>query len=472
MGRFEPDARKLLDDVGGKENISAVSHCVTRMRFVLKDPAKAKVKDIEDLDSVKGSFTQAGQFQVIIGNEVDQFYNDFAKISGLSGVSKAEAKVAAKDNQSPLQKAMSTLAEIFAPIIPAIVVGGILLGLRNVIGDLPLDALGGKKIAEISQFWAGTYDFLWLICEAVFHMLPVMITWSVVKKMGGTEALGIVLGLCLVSGQLLNAYGVASAKEIPFWDFGFATINKIGYQAQVLPAIFAGLCFVYLERFWKRVIPNAIAMVFVPLLSLVPTVLLAHVLLGPVGWKIGSWIADIVYAGLTSTFRWLFGGVFGTFYSPLVITGLHHMTNAIDLQLMQQFNGTILWPMIALSNIAQGSSTLAIYFANRKDAKVSSVSLPSAISAYLGVTEPAMFGVNIKYRYPFVCAMIGSGIACLLSVLMNVQSFGIGVGGIPGILSIQPVYYLKFALCMAIAIVVPFVLTTLMQKRKGSTENA
>ena len=294
MGKYEQDARLLLEYVGGKENIAAVSHCVSRMRFVLNDPAKADVAKIEALKSAKGTFTQAGQFQVIIGNTVSDFYNDFIAVSGIDGVSKEAVKSAAKQNQNALQKVMSVLAEIFAPLIPA-----------------------------------------------------------------------------------------------------------------------------------------------------------------------------IVYAGISGSFRVVFGAIFDFVYAPLVITGLHHMSNAIDMQLIADFGGTMLWPMIALSNIAQGSAVLGMIYLQRKNAAAQEVNVPSCISCYLGVTEPAMFGVNLKFHFPFICGMIGSAIAAVVCVATSTTANAIGVGGIPGILSIQPAYMLSFALCMAIAIVVPFVLTVIVGRKKG-----
>jgi len=485
MADFTQDAKKLLEEIGGTENINAATHCVTRMRFVLNDESKANIKAIEDIPSVKGTFTQSGQFQVIIGNQVSDFYNEFSKISGIEGVSKDEAKEAAKSNQNWFQRASSVMAEIFSPLIPAIIVGGLILGFRNILEGIEIQALGQlmvdgapqftaagdpvyNTIVDVNQFWSGVNHFLWLIAEAIFHFLPVGITWSVTRKMGTTQILGIVLGITLVSPQLLNAYGVAesaAAGEIPQWDFGFFQIDMIGYQAQVIPAILAALVLVYLEKFFRRVIPESISMIFVPFFSLIPTVIIAHVVLGPIGWQLGQWISAGVMAGLTSSFNWLFGAVFGALYGPLVITGLHHMTNAIDLQLVADYGGTILWPMIALSNIAQGSAVLAIWWMHRGNKKEEQVSFPAMISAYLGVTEPAMFGINIKYLYPFIAGMIGSGIAGMFSVATGVTANSIGVGGLPGILSIQTDSMLMFAIAMAISIVVPFIATAFFEKR-------
>ena len=417
---------------------------------------------------VKGSFTQAGQFQVIIGNTVSDFYNDFTAVAGIVGVSKDAVKSAAKQNQNVVQRIMTALAEIFAPLIPAIIVGGLILGFRNCIDSLYLFENGTKTLCDISQFWSGIDSFLWLIGEAVFHMLPVGICWSVTKKMGTTQMLGIVLGLTLVSGQLLNAYAVAgtAAADIPKWDFGFVQVNMIGYQAQVIPAILAAFTLAYLEKFFKKICPSVISMIVVPFCSLVLSVMAAHFVLGPIGWKIGSVISSVVYAGITGPLKIVFGAIFGFVYAPLVITGLHHMSNAIDLQLIADFGGTMLWPMIALSNIAQGSAVLGMIYLQKNDAQAQEVNIPSCISCYLGVTEPAMFGVNLKHSYPFICGMIGSACASIVCVATNSTANAIGVGGLPGILSMQPQSMLTFAICMLIAVAVPFVLTVMVGKTK------
>ena len=468
MGRYQEDSRELLELIGGKSNIAAVSHCMTRMRFVLNDPDKADVKGIEAMKVVKGSFTQSGQFQVIIGNTVADFYNDFVAVAGVEGVSKDQVKQAAKQNQNVLQRIVTALAEIFAPLIPAIITGGLILGFRNCIDSLYLFENGTKTLCDLSQFWTGIDSFLWLIGEAIFHMLPVGICWSVTKKMGTTQMLGIVLGLTLVSGQLLNAYDVATtaAADIPAWDFGFFKVNMIGYQSQVIPAILAAFTLVYLEKFFRKITPAVISMIVVPFCSLVLAVIAAHFVLGPIGWKIGSAISSVVFAGITGSFRIVFGAVFGFIYAPLVITGLHHMSNAIDLQLIADYGGTMIWPMIALSNIAQGSAVLAMIFLQRKNAEAQEVNIPSCISCYLSVTEPAIFGVNLKYVFPFVCGMIGSAIAGMVSVATGTTASAIGVGGLPGILSIKTESMASFAICMVIAIVIPFVLTVIVGQRK------
>lgn len=464
MGKFEQEAKDLLAAIGGKENVTAVTHCATRMRFVLDDDKKADVKTIEAIPAVKGTFTNAGQFQVIIGNDVPIFYNDFTAVSGIEGVSKEAAKSAAKSNQNPVQRVMTTLAEIFTPLIPALIVGGLLLGLQNVLGSIQFSNLGGKTIVEVSKFWEGVNEIVSVISGAIFGFLPVGITWSVSRKMGTSQILGIVLGICLVHPSLLSAYEYAAHKaagDIPHFILGF---EKVGYQGQVIPALSAGLTLSYLEIFWRKYIPEVISMIFVPLLSLVPAVILSYAVLGPIGWWLGGLISGVVLAGLTGPVKWLFGAIFGAIYAPFVITGLHHMTNAIDLELVRTAGGTGLWPMIALSNIAQGSAVFAYYFIKRHDEREAQISLPATISAYLGVTEPALFGVNVKYVYPLVAGMSASALSGLLSAVFGVQANSIGIGGLPAILSIKPQYWAIFAIIMIVDIVVAMVLTFLFHK--------
>ena len=359
---------------------------------------------------------------------------------------------------------MTTLAEIFTPLIPALIVGGLLLGLQNVLGSIQFSNLGGKTIVEVSKFWEGVNEIVSVISGAIFGFLPVGITWSVSRKMGTSQILGIVLGICLVHPSLLSAYEYAAHKaagDIPHFILGF---EKVGYQGQVIPALLAGLTLSYLEIFWRKYIPEVISMIFVPLLSLVPAVILSYAVLGPIAWWFGGLISGVVLAGLTGPVKWLFGAIFGAIYAPFVITGLHHMTNAIDLELVRTAGGTGLWPMIALSNIAQGSAVFAYYFIKRHDEREAQISLPATISAYLGVTEPALFGVNVKYVYPLVAGMSASALSGLLSAVFGVQANSIGIGGLPAILSIKPQYWAIFAIIMIVDIVVAMVLTFLFHK--------
>lgn len=466
MGKYEKEARQLLELVGGKENIAAVTHCMTRMRFALADMQKADIKAIEEMEIVKGSFTQAGQFQVIIGNTVKEFYEDFIHVSGLTGTNKEEVKQQAKHNMNLLQRMVGGLAEIFAPLIPAIIVGGLILGFRNVIDSMYVFGDGSQTLVEISQFWSGVDSFLWLIGEAIFHFLPVGVVWSVTKKFGGTEILGIVTGITLVSPQLLNAYAVATtaAADIPYWDFGFAKVEMIGYQAQIIPALLVGFTLVFLERGLRKITPSVVQMIIVPFFSVVPTVVLAHTVLGPIGWSIGNAISSFVQAGFTSSFAWLFGGIYGFCYCILVITGLHHTLLAIDLQLIADIGGTYIWPINALCGMAQMTAVLGYLFLKRKNKEEMQIGVPAAISAGLGVAEPAIFGINLKYFYPFLSALIGAGIGGMISISFGCMANSIGISGVPAFLSMQTMTMGGYALAALATVVSTFVLTLILSK--------
>ncbi len=465
------DVERLIELVGGPDNIASVSHCLTRLRFVLNDTDKADTKQLEALRMVKGCFTNAGQFQVVIGTEVDEVYKVLIELSGKSEASKDESKNAARQNMNIVERGISHLAEIFVPLLPAIITGGLILGFRNVIGDIKM--FDGQTLTEISQFWATVHSFLWLIGEAIFFFLPVGVCWSTVKKLGGTPILGITLGVTLVSPQLMNAYLIG--KQAPeVWDFGLFVIEKVGYQAQVIPAMLAGMALAFIETRLKRIIPSYLYLVVVPFVSIIVSVILAHSIIGPFGRMLGDGVAFAAKAAMTGDFAMIGSTIFGFLYAPLVITGIHHTTNAVDLQLMQELGGTPIWPLIALSNIAQASAVVGIIIISKKQDE-REISVPAAISAYLGVTEPAMYGINLKYKFPMLSAMIGSACAAAICGSAGVMANGIGVGGLPGILSIQPQFWGIFALAMLVAMVVPAVLTLILYKRaqaKGELEAA
>jgi PTS system trehalose-specific IIC component len=463
MKKINPqDIDTLIALVGGKENIATVTHCITRLRFVLNDPALAQPKTIETLPMVKGCFTNAGQFQVVIGTNVGDWYQALLTRTGQSSANKDQVKQAARQNMKWHERAISHFAEIFFPLLPALISGGLILGFRNVIGDVPFR--NGETLAQMYPALKTLYDFLWLIGEAIFFYLPVGICWSAVKKMGGTPILGIVLGITLVSPQLMNAYLLGSQTP-EVWNFGWFTIQKVGYQAQVIPALLAGLALGMIETRLKRLVPDYLYLVVVPVCSLLLAVFLAHALIGPAGRMIGDGVAFAVRHLMTGSFAPIGAALFGFLYAPLVITGVHQTTLAIDMQMIQSMGGTPVWPLIALSNIAQGATVVGVILVSRKQNE-REISVPAAISAFLGVTEPAMYGINMKYRFPMLCAMTGSGLAALLCGLSGVLANGIGVGGIPGILSIQPRFWGTFSLAMAVAIVVPIILTTVLYKRK------
>ncbi|MGL5745693.1 MAG: PTS trehalose transporter subunit IIBC, partial [Cetobacterium sp.] len=399
MGKYERESKEILELIGGKNNIISATHCITRLRLILKDETLVEKTKLENLSLVKGSFSTSGQFQIIIGNAVKDLYKDFLTVAEISEATKDEVKVAANQKMGRLQKVVGGFAEIFTPLLPVIITGGLILGFRNIIGDLAIFGDGTQTLTSLNPKLAELHSFLWILGEAIFHFLPVGVTWSTVKKYGGTEILGIVLGITLVSPQLMNAYGYATAagiNAVPFWDFGFLTIEKVGYQAQVIPAMLAGIFMAKMEIYLKKYFSEILKMILLPFLVLLTTLILSYLVIGPISRELGNYIAAIFNVLLTGPFR-VFGAIlFGMFYAPLVITGVHHTFLAVDLQLIAQ-GGTMIWPMIALSNIAQGSAAVTMMFLNRKDEKLKSLSLSSAISAWLGVTEPALFGVNLRF---------------------------------------------------------------------------
>lgn len=466
MGKYEKEAKEILNLISGKGNLISATHCVTRLRLVLKDETLVKKLELESNPLVKGCFSTAGQFQIIIGNQVKDFYKDFIRIAEISEATKEETKIAANEKAGKLQKIVGGFAEIFTPLFPVIIAGGLILGFRNIIGDLAIFADGSQTLTDLYPKLAELHSFLWILGEAIFHFLPVGVTWATVKKFGGTEILGIVLEITLVSPQLMNAYGYATAQAagaIPFWDFGFITIEKVGYQAQVIPAMLAGIFMAKMELFLRKYFSEILKMILIPFLVLFTTVVLSYLVIGPVSRELGNYIAAIFNILLTGPFR-VFGSIlFGMLYAPLVITGVHHTFLAVDLQLIAQ-GGTMIWPMIALSNIAQGSAAVTIMFLNRKDEKLKSLSLSSAISAWLGVTEPAMFGVNLRFMYPFYGALIGSALAAIYCTLTGVLANSIGIGGLPAFLAIQPKYWINYIISMGIAFIAPIIATYLLSK--------
>ena len=490
MGKYRSEAKKLLELVGGKGNIASVTHCATRMRFALVDEAKANVKEIQGLPTVKGTFTNAGQFQVIMGNDVGDFYKDFIGLSGIESASKEDVKKAAMTKQPLLQRMVAHLAEIFVPLIPALVAGGLMLGLGNFL-QASLPFLGGKSFKEVSEIARVVLFFTDWIGGAVFGMLPVLVCWSTVRKFKGNEALGIVLGLMLVSGVMLNAYvygnmageginvkdallngnekyGIEAGKHI--LNLGLTQLTLIGYQAQVLPAIFAGIAMCYIEKFFNKRTPEVLKLVWVPFITLIVTGFLTILFIGTFARTLGEWlVAVFAFLFKTPGLKYFGALLFGSAYAPLVITGLHHTFIAVDLQLSAASGGTFIWPLIALSNIAQSGAVLATYFLYKKDKKQESVSLSATVSAWFGITEPALFGANLKYMYPFYAALIGSAVGAVISTGFNVLANGIGVGGLAlAFLSIkfEGAHQLGFWLASIAAFGLSFGLTFVFSKTK------
>ncbi|MBP2000067.1 PTS system trehalose-specific IIC component [Paenibacillus shirakamiensis] len=456
------DVERIIEAVGGKDNIEAATHCVTRLRFALADEGKVDAEALDNNNLVKGQFSSQGQFQVVIGpGIVDQVYDEMIAITGGDRASKDDVKTLASKKQNPLQRAIKTLADIFIPILPAIVMAGLLLGINNILTG-PGIFYDGQSLIDVHKQWADVASIINLIASTAFTFLPVLIGWSAAKKFGGNPLLGIVLGLILVNPSLLSAYQYADAKlagTVPVWNlFGFS-VEKIGYQGQVLPVLVSAFILAKIEKFLDKRVHDSIKLLVVAPVALLVTGFLAFTVVGPITFAIGN----LLTTGLVSIFNSysaIGGLIYGGLYALLVITGMHHTFLAVDIQLIGSKGGTFLWPMLALSNIAQGAAALAMMFI-LKEQKAKGLAATSSISAFLGVTEPAIFGVNIRHKYPFIFAMVGSGIAGVLLAVNNVLASSIGVGGIPGFLSIFPNQWGIFFIGMAIVLVIPFTATLL-----------
>ncbi|MCY9216872.1 PTS system trehalose-specific EIIBC component [Bacillus haynesii] len=468
MTDLNQSARRIVDAVGGADNIAAVTHCVTRLRFALLDESKVDQEVLEQIDVVKGSFSTNGQFQVVIGQgTVNNVYAELVKATGIGESSKDDVKKASEKNMNPLQRAVKTLADIFIPILPAIVTAGLLMGINNILTAQDI-FFSGKSIVEVYPQWADLANMINLIAGTAFAFLPALIGWSAVKRFGGNPLLGIVLGVMLVHPDLLNAWGYGAAEqsgEIPVWNLFGLEVQKVGYQGQVLPILLASYLLAKIERFLTKRTPESIQLLVVAPITLLVTGFASFIIIGPITFAIGN----VLTSGLIAVFEQfavLGGLLYGGLYAALVITGMHHTFLAVDLQLIgSKLGGTFLWPMLALSNIAQGSAALAMMFIV-KDEKQKGLSLTSGISAYLGITEPALFGVNLRYRFPFVIAMISSGVAGMFISSQGVLASSVGVGGVPGIFSIMSQYWGAFAIGMAIVLIAPFAGTYLYAKLK------
>ncbi|KAE8559649.1 MULTISPECIES: PTS system trehalose-specific EIIBC component [Paenibacillus] len=455
----------IIKAVGGKDNIEASTHCVTRLRFALYDDKLVDKEALEQNDLVKGQFSSQGQYQVVIGpGLVDKVYDEMISITGGSRASKDDVKNAASKKQNPIQRAIKTLADIFIPILPAIVTAGLLLGINNILTGNGI-FFEGMSLVQVYPQWTDFAAIINTIASTAFTFLPALIGWSAVVRFGGSPLLGIVLGLILVHPDLLSAYSYADAVTkgtVPVWDLFGWHVNKIGYQGQVLPVLVSAYVLAQIEKFLNKKIADSFKLLLVAPITLLITGFLAFTVIGPVTFMIGNAITS----GLVYVFDLapaLGGLIYGGFYSLLVITGMHHTFLAVDVQLIGTQGGTFLWPMLALSNIAQGAGALAMMLV-LKEQKGKGLALTSSVSAFLGVTEPAIFGVNIRYKYPFVFGMIGSGIAGILLTVNHVLASSIGVGGIPGFLSIFPNNWGVFFIGMAIVLIVPFALTFMYGK--------
>ncbi len=464
-------AKQLLELLGGRDNLQALAHCATRLRLVVKDDTLIDQEAIENLDGVKGQFQVAGQYQIIFGSSVvNKVHAEMVKLTGMGEMSTNDVAQAGANKQNIVQRAVKGLSDIFVPIIPAIVAGGLLMGLFNVLTAKGL-FIDGQSLIEANPGLADLASMINTFANAPFVYLPVLLAFSASKKFGGNPFLGAALGMLMVHPDLLNGWGFGSASvqgTVPTWNiFGFE-IEKVGYQGSVLPVLVSAFILAKVENGLRRIVPAVLDNLLTPMLAIFITGFLTFTLVGPATRDIGFLLGD----GL----NWLYdsagfigGALFGFIYAPFVITGMHHSFIAIETQLLADIattGGTFIFPIAAMSNVAQGAAALAVAFTT-KDVKLKGIALPSGITALLGITEPAMFGVNLKLRYPFIAAIIGSAVASAFITLFNVKAQALGAAGLPGIISIVPDKISYYVIGMLIAFIVSFVVTLALAMRKG-----
>lgn len=462
-------AKELLTLLGGKDNLQALAHCATRLRLALKDDSIIDEEAIGNLDGVKGQFKVAGQYQIIFGSGiVNQVYAEMAKLTGMSEMSTSDVASAGAQKQNIVQRAVKGLSDIFVPIIPAIVAGGLLMGLFNVLTATGL-FIEGQSLIDANPGLADLASMINTFANAPFVYLPVLLAFSATKKFGGNPFLGAALGMLMVHPDLLNGWGFGGASvagTIPTWNiFGFE-IQKVGYQGSVLPVLVSAFILAKVENGLRSFIPSVLDNLLTPMLAIFITGFLTFTLVGPITRDIGFLLGD----GL----NWLYdsagfigGALFGFIYAPFVITGMHHSFIAIETQLLADIavtGGTFIFPIAAMSNVAQGAAALAVGITT-KETKLKGIAMPSGITALLGITEPAMFGVNLKLRYPFIAAIIGAAAASAFVTLFNVKAQALGAAGLPGIISITPDKIGYYVAGMAISFAVAFGLTLVLGAR-------
>lgn len=466
---FPKIAEQTIAKLGGKENITTLAHCATRLRLTLADESKVDKEAIENIEGVKGQFSTSGQYQIIFGSgTVNKVHAEMQKQMGIGDMSTSEVAAAGAANQPLLQRLVKGLADIFVPIIPAIVAGGLLMGLHSMLTSIGFFWEGHSVVTKYPEV-ADLVDFINTIANAPFVFLPVLLGFSATRKFGGNPFLGAALGMLLVHPALADGWNYAKTLmegNIKYWNVLGLEIEKVGYQGTVIPTIISAWVLATLEKGFRKFVPSYLDNLITPMFSLFIAGFLAFTVIGPFGREAGS----LISAGLTWLYDTLgvFGGaVFGTFYAPIVITGMHQTFIAVETQLLAEVantGGTFIFPIAAMSNIAQGAACLGVAF-TMKDAKVRGLAVPSGISALLGITEPAMFGVNLRYRHAFISAMIGSGLASAFIATFNVKAIALGAAGILGIPSIKPDSLAMYSVGMLISFAVAFGLSVILGKR-------
>lgn len=464
---YRKTAKAILDQVGGSKNIVSAAHCATRLRLVIADNSKADKEAIENVDGVKGVFEASGQLQIILGTgTVNKVFDEFISIAGITASSKAEAKEAAAQKQNIFMRAVKLLGDIFVPIIPAIVASGFLMGIMN-----SLDFMINNGFISMDTS-SSIYVFANLFSNTAYTFLQILIAFSAAKAFGANPYLGAVIGMIMINPALQNAYTVATegVQQTQSVFFGLYDIDMVGYQGHVIPVVIAVWVLSVIEKKLHKIVPEVLDLFVTPLVSVFVTGYLTLSIIGPVF----VWAENAILGGI----QWLLtlplgigSLIMGGLYAPTVVTGIHQMYTAIDIGQIAQYGVTYWLPLASAANVAQGAAALAVALKSR-DKKIKSLALPSSLSAFMGITEPAIFGVNLRFFRPFIAGCIGGGCGALYASLVHLGAKGTGVTGIFGILLCleQPVQYV---IEMAIAVGVAFVISFIIYKdQKPEAETA
>ncbi|MGL5544268.1 MAG: sucrose-specific PTS transporter subunit IIBC [Cetobacterium sp.] len=455
---YKKIAADILINLGGKQNIAVMAHCATRLRVVLNDSEKLDKKELDENDVVKGYFETGGQHQIILGSGiVNSVYNELNILLEMKEVNIEKTKKLATEKLNPLQRLVKNLSDVFVPILPAIVAGGLLMGINNI---LTTQGLFTANISIIEKFPAVSdlSSMINTFANAPFVFLPILIAFSATKIFGGNPYLGAALGMLMVHPNLLSGWGYANALaegNLEYWNILGLRILKIGYQGTVLPILVSSYILSKTEVNIRKKMPSFLDNLLTPLLTLFISGVITFIFVGPIMINAGNFI--------TNSLIWLYevigvvgGGIFGFVYAPIVITGMHHSFLAVETQLLADIiktGGSFIFPIAAMSNIAQGTASIVTTFVT-KDKKIKTISLATGLSALLGITEPAMFGVNLKLKYPFYAAIIGSGIAGGFVTLYKILGQSMGAPGLIGIISIKPNLMIYYILGMIISSIV------------------
>lgn len=446
-------AKQIYENIGGTENIISAAHCATRLRLVIGDNGKCAKEALENIEGVKGVFEASGQLQIILGTgTVNKVYEEFIALAGISAASKEEVKQAAASKQNIFQRLIKTLGDVFVPIIPAIVASGLLMGL-----------LEGLSKVYPSLADSGTYTIIHLFSNAAFVFLPILIAVSAAKVFGGNIFLGAVIGMIMIHTDLLNAWAVAGAESVPKADawFGLYEINLVGYQGHVIPVVIAVWFMSMLEKKLHKIVPEIIDLFVTPLVTVLVTGYLTLTIFGPVF----SWIENGVLNGVQFLITLPLGigsALAGAVYAPTVVAGVHHMYNALEAGLLSSKGLNIWMPIATAANVAQGAAALALAL-KTKNQKLKALALPSSLSAFLGITEPVIFGVNLRYIKCFIAGCIGGAAGGLVAGMTGVGASAYGITGLFGYL-ITTDYTLQYTLTIAVSVAVAFVLSWILFK--------